>query len=215
MDARTQRWWFGLGGIVAGVIHRGVGEASDVSVATYASHTMNESLPAYTIARKRVKHVRILVKPPHGEVVVNAPSFVSEKAIRDFVATKASWIAKNQERISRLPAPLEPGPEAERLRRELQAVVPGLLEYWADQMGLEVPEFKIRRMTSRWGTCNTQAKRITLSLELARRDPELLEYVIVHELTHLLVRPHNEHFYAIMSIHLPDWKAKRKELNGR
>ncbi|PKQ26284.1 MAG: M48 family peptidase [Actinobacteria bacterium HGW-Actinobacteria-4] len=176
---------------------------------------MNESLPAYRIARKRVKYMRINVKAPHGEVVVSAPTFVSERAVRDFVASKAAWIAKTQERIGRMPAPLQAGPEAERLRRELRATVPGLLEYWADFMGLEVPEFTLRRMTTRWGTCNTQTRRIALSLELGRRDMELLEYVIVHELCHLLERSHNARFYAIMDRTLPDWKDKRKLLNGR
>src|SRR5690606_40002391 len=112
----------------------------------------------YTIARKRVKHMRINVKAPSGEVVVSVPSFVSERTVRDFVAAKAAWIEKSQERIARLPEPIQAGPEAERLRRHLQAVVPGLLAYWADFMGLEVPEFTIRRMTSRWGTCNTQTR---------------------------------------------------------
>ena len=70
-------------------------------------------------------------------------------------------------------------------------------------------------MTSRWGTCNIQRRHITLALELARRDDELLEYVIVHELAHLFERGHGPAFYAVMDRYLPGWKAKRKELNGR
>ena len=176
---------------------------------------MTPDLIDYSVTRKRVKHMRLSVKPPVGEVRVTAPAHVSDQAIHDFVVSKARWIAKHRERIGRMPEPLEAGPEAERLRRELKAAVPGLLAYWADHMGLEVPTFTIRRMTSRWGTCNTRAKRITLNLELARREPELLEYVIVHELAHLIELGHNKRFYAVMDRTLPDWKAKRAALNGR
>ncbi len=81
-------------------------------------------------------------------------------------------------------------------------------------MGVAMPDIAIRRMKTRWGTCNTAAKRVTLNLELARRDPALLEYVIVHELAHLIERGHNARFYAVMDTHLPDWKRRRKALNG-
>jgi hypothetical protein len=172
-------------------------------------------VPAYRVVRKRVKYTRIAVKAPAGEVVVSAPAHVSEKAIREFVASKAKWIAKHQERIGKLPPALEAGPEAERLRREMREQVPPLLAYWADFMGLDVPEFTIRRMTTRWGTCNIPARRITLNLELARRDPLLLEYVIVHELAHLIERGHNKRFYGVMDLTLPGWRALRAELNGR
>lgn len=176
---------------------------------------MTHDLPAYTVTRKRVKHLRLSVKAPTGEVSVSAPVHISDKAIRDFVQSKARWIAKHQERIGRMPEPLEAGPEAERLRREMKAAVPGLLAYWVERMGVPMPSFTIRRMTSRWGTCNIHAKRITLNLELARREPELLEYVIVHELAHLIERGHNDRFYAVMDQAMPDWKAKRAQLNGR
>ncbi len=68
-------------------------------------------------------------------------------------------------------------------------------------------------MTTRWGTCNVRARRITLNLELARREPELLEYVVVHELAHLIESGHNARFYAVMDRALPDWRLKRRALN--
>ncbi len=80
-------------------------------------------------------------------------------------------------------------------------------------MGLPVPEIRIRRMTSRWGTCNPRVPRITLNLELARRDPALLEYVVVHELAHLIELSHNAFFYAVMDSYLPDWRSRRRSLN--
>ncbi len=166
-----------------------------------------------TLTRKAVKNINLKVRAPDGEVVVTAPWHVSERAVRAFVASKATWIEKHRQRIALQPAPLEPGPEANRLRRELKRAIPPLIEHWATIVGVEVPAFTVCRMTTRWGTCNVQAKRITLNLELARREPELLEYVVVHELAHLIERGHNTRFYAVMDRALPDWKLKRKALN--
>ena len=171
------------------------------------------TVPTYTVTRKRVKNLRITVKAPGGEVRVTAPAHVSERAIRDFLAAKAVWIAKHQARIALQPAPLEPGPDANRLRRELRRTIPPLLAEWAPRVGVPTPDFIIRRMTTRWGTCNVRARRITLNLELARREPELLEYVVVHELAHLIESGHNHRFYAVMDRALPDWRLKRKALN--
>lgn len=168
----------------------------------------------YTINRKRIKNLRLTVKAPHGEVVVSAPRHVPVSTISAFVADKAAWIAKHQERLAGQPHPLVAGPEAEALRSTLKRSVPPLVEYWAQVMGVPMPQIAIRRMTTRWGTCNTATKRVTLNLELARRDPSLLEYVIVHELAHLIERGHNARFYAVMDEHLPDWKHRRRVLNG-
>ncbi len=174
---------------------------------------MND-VPEYTLTRKRIKNLRLTVRAPGGEVVVSAPAHVSENVISAFVADKASWIRKHQERLANTPQPLQAGPEAEALRQHMKRSVPPLVEYWAQQMGVPMPSLAFRRMTTRWGTCNTQTKRVTLNLELARRDPSLLEYVIVHELAHLIERGHNERFYAVMSAHMPDWKLRRRVLNG-
>jgi len=168
----------------------------------------------FTVNRKRIKNLRLTVKAPHGEIVVSAPRYVPMSAISAFVADKADWIAKHQERIAGQPQPLGPGAEAEALRRALKVAVPPMVEHWAGLMGVPMPEIAIRRMTTRWGTCNTATKRVTFNLELARRDPSLLEYVIVHELAHLIERGHNARFYAVMDQHLPDWKQRRRVLNG-
>jgi len=168
----------------------------------------------FTLTRKRIKNLRLTVKAPHGEVIVSAPRHVPMSTISAFVAGKAEWIAKHQERLAGQPQPLAAGAEAEALRRTLKHAAPPLVEYWAQVMGVPVPDLTIRRMTTRWGTCNTATKRVTLNLELARRDPSLLEYVIVHELAHLIERGHNARFYAVMDAHLPDWKHRRRTLNG-
>ena len=69
-------------------------------------------------------------------------------------------------------------------------------------------------MKTRWGTCNTRAKRIWINLELAKRPEESLEYIIVHELLHLVERYHNDRFKALMDKYLPDWRARKARLNN-
>lgn len=172
-------------------------------------------LPTYTVTRKPVKYTRIRVLAPDGRVVVSAPRHVSERDIAAFVREKAAWIHKTQTRIVDLPPRLEPGPEAERLRARMREQAPPLVAYWAQRMELEPPTVGYRIMHSRWGTCHTGKRHITLAVSLGGMEEELLEYVVVHELTHLLVNNHGPHFKAIMDAYLPDWRDKRKRLNGR
>ncbi|MNR35497.1 hypothetical protein D3C85_1533480 [compost metagenome] len=80
-------------------------------------------------------------------------------------------------------------------------------------MGVQSNEFGIKRMKTKWGTCNIEAKRIWLNLELAKKPIQCIEYIIVHELTHLIERNHNSKFVAIMDHHLPNWKELKVELN--
>lgn len=99
-------------------------------------------------------------------------------------------------------------------RRQLKDKVPPLLEKWQDILGVKVQEFRIKKMRTRWGTCNINDKRIWLNLELAKKPPECLEYVVVHELVHLLERNHNKVFKGYMDKFLPDWRNIKDELNS-
>lgn len=100
---------------------------------------------------------------------------------------------------------------AERMRER----VPELLQRWQPALGVELASWTRRWMTSRWGSCNPQRRRICLNLELMRRRPECLEYVVVHELVHLRERGHGPRFVALMDQYLPDWRRWRSELNAR
>lgn len=100
-------------------------------------------------------------------------------------------------------------------RKEMKATLPGMIRKWEPRMGVSVEEFGVKQMKTRWGTCNIRDRRIWLNLELAKMRPELLEYVVVHEMVHLLERLHNKRFYAYMSQFLPHWKSLKEELNGR
>lgn len=97
-------------------------------------------------------------------------------------------------------------------RRELQSLVPPLVDKWQTEMRVSVAEWRIKQMRTRWGTCNIRARRIWLNLELAKYPVECLEYVIVHELVHLLERSHNARFKALMTRFLPDWPERKRTL---
>ncbi len=100
-------------------------------------------------------------------------------------------------------------------RVQLKKEIPKLIEKWEPEMRVKVNEFGVKQMKTRWGTCNIRAKRIWLNLELAKKRPELLEYVVIHEMVHLLERLHNKRFYKFMSLYLPHWESLKNELNGK
>ena len=95
----------------------------------------------------------------------------------------------------------------------LHEVVPPLLQKWQTKMGVEVTEYFLQRMKTKWGSCNHQAKHIRLNTELVKKPKDLLEYVVVHELAHLLEPTHNDRFVAILDKHYPTWREARAELN--
>lgn len=99
-------------------------------------------------------------------------------------------------------------------RRELSQKISELAPLWEQRTGLFADEWRVRDMKTRWGSCNTVRKRIWLSLKLAEKPVCCLEYVIVHELCHLLVPNHGADFKVLMDRFYPDWKKVKKLLNG-
>ncbi len=95
------------------------------------------------------------------------------------------------------------------LRHRLHTVIPK----WEPIIGREVPFWSIRRMKTRWGSCNPERGRIWFNLELVKKDPRCLEYVVAHEMVHLLERHHGEAFVAYMDRFLPGWRLRHDELN--
>ena len=98
-------------------------------------------------------------------------------------------------------------------REQLRRLIPPLLEQWQPVLGVQVADWGIKQMKTRWGTCNITARRIWLNLELVKKPARCLEYIVVHELMHLLERNHNDRFKALMDRHLPHWRLIREELN--
>jgi len=98
--------------------------------------------------------------------------------------------------------------------KQLMELLNPLIKKWELKLGVSVKRFSIRSMKSRWGSCTPKTHGIRFNLELVKKSPECLEYIVVHELVHLLEASHNNRFKALMDQFYPDWKLCRKELNG-
>ncbi|MGH7783472.1 MAG: M48 family metallopeptidase, partial [Candidatus Binatia bacterium] len=99
-------------------------------------------------------------------------------------------------------------------RQQLKDLIPPLVQRWQAVLAVEVKEWAIKKMKTKWGACSVDARRIWLNLELAKKPVQCLEYIVVHELVHLLERHHNDKFNAIMNKVLPQWRMRRAELNA-
>lgn len=116
---------------------------------------------------------------------------------------RPGWTAGNRERLLH-----------RWYRERLREILPPLLEKWQAALGVVVREWGIKRMKTKWGSCNAKAGRIWVNLELAKKPPACLEYVLVHELAHLHVRKHGDRFLSLLDRHLPTWRRRRAELNA-
>lgn len=98
-------------------------------------------------------------------------------------------------------------------RKELRSYLQQRIEYYAKIMGLTVPQFKIRTMKTKWGSCATTNERLWFNIELAKKPKDCIDYVVVHELVHLLERHHNKRFILLMDQYYPSWRTQKKLLN--
>jgi len=99
-------------------------------------------------------------------------------------------------------------------RAQLRAAIPALIETWEPAIGRSVPRWSIQRMKTKWGSCSRETGHIRFNQELAKKHPRCLEYIVVHEMTHLLERGHGERFTKLMDGFMLDWRGRRDELNG-
>ncbi len=98
-------------------------------------------------------------------------------------------------------------------REEMKKTIPKMIEKWEKIIGVKANEFGIKKMRTKWGTCNVEAKRIWINLELAKKPLDCMEYIVVHELVHLLERSHNDTFKNYMNEFMPKWRFHSDELN--
>lgn len=98
-------------------------------------------------------------------------------------------------------------------RENLKEKIPPLIEKWQEKIGVQLNDWQVRKMQTKWGTCNTEAKRIWFNLELAKKPNYCLEYIVVHELVHFIERHHNDRYVSLMNKFLSNWRIYRDELN--
>ncbi len=98
-------------------------------------------------------------------------------------------------------------------RKQLKPRIARFIESWEPVLGVSIDQFGVRKMKTRWGSCNIGAKRIWLNLALIKYPEKYLEYVVVHEMIHLIERGHNQRFKSLMDRFVPNWRQLKKELN--
>jgi predicted metal-dependent hydrolase len=98
-------------------------------------------------------------------------------------------------------------------REQLKALIPPLLEKWQAVLGVQIADWGVKKMKTKWGSCNPVSRRIWFNLELAKKPVQCLEYIVVHELVHLLERHHNKHFSLLVETHVPQWRLYREMLS--
>ena len=174
------------------------------------------------VIRKRIANVYLRVKPPDGHLEVTAPLKLGDDQIRAFIDGKHRWIATTRERLARsrdvyaqpgADGQLQSGRSEAEAKRILQERLPTLLDRWVPVVGRRPERISLRKMKTRWGSCTPATASIRLNTDLAWLDPDLLEYVLVHELTHLYEHGHGPGFRARMDRYMPDWTERRRRLN--
>ncbi len=169
----------------------------------------------YTLVRSNRKTLCVSITP-EGEVIVRAPQRLAKREIDRFVAAHAEWIAAHVE-MARLRAEKYPEPdEAERaaLIERAKAVLPPLVEKHARSMGVSPAGLKITGARRRFGSCSGK-NSLCFSLYLMRYPMEAIEYVVVHELAHILEKNHGPAFYAVVAEEMPDYKVRAALLKAR
>jgi predicted metal-dependent hydrolase len=99
-------------------------------------------------------------------------------------------------------------------REQIKGVAPDLIAKWEPRMGVKVARFFVQRMKTKWGSCNPGSRSIRLNTDLAKKPRECLEYIVVHEMAHLLARKHDDRFSAVMDGCLPNWRQLQQMLNA-
>ena len=131
----------------------------------------------------------------HPKIVLRSKTYI------DLYTRPETTVAKEHEMMN------------EWYRVQLKRQIPELIEKLEKKMNVKVGEWQVRLMKTLWGSCNIEKKRIWVNLELAKKPIYCLEYIIVHEMIHLLERHHNERFIAFMDNYLPKWRFYKEELN--
>lgn len=163
------------------------------------------------ITRKKIKNL-ILRVTREGQVKISAPQRCSVKTIEAFVEQKQAWIVKQQSIMLEHTNKQKNQLLTSEHREQMKALLPPLFEKWEAIIGVKASEWGIKAMKTRWGSCNTVKKRIWLNVYLMHKPQICLEYVLVHELVHLLEASHNKRFYALMTEFMPRWKEHRRLL---
>jgi predicted metal-dependent hydrolase len=138
--------------------------------------------------------------------------------LRVFEVNEPARVVLNKKYLDLYVRPNTTTPQRQHLlhqwyRNEIKELIKGYINKWEQVIPVKVRDFGIKRMKTKWGTCNIEAKRVWVNLELAKKPLQCLEYIVVHEMVHLLERKHNDRFMAYLNKFMPGWRTYREELN--
>ena len=172
------------------------------------------------VTRKRIRRINLRIAPD-GRVHLSVPLRWATLAEGEaFLRSKWKWVVATRQSVLARPSASR-RPIAPEERVALLALLgahgepDGLMPVWAARLCEPGVSWKLRTMKSQWGSCNWRKRLITLNAELARVSRDLVEYVVVHEFTHLQAHDHGPEFKALMDARLPDWRERRRRLSGR
>lgn len=166
------------------------------------------------VERKRIRRINIRIKSD-GRVALSVPKWWATLGEGEaFLRSKWSWVMKTRSEMLSRPAVVR-APVTDEERLALIALLQELNGLWTERLQEPGVTWKTRRMKTLWGSCHFRRRHIVYSTELAHYPRELVEYVVVHELTHLKAPDHGRRFYALMDERLPGWKILRRRLNRR
>ena len=185
------------------------------------------------VVLKDIQNLHLSVYPPAGRVRIAAPRRMDLETIRLYAISKLGWIRRERKKVleqeretpreylRRMVLRLGAGAGVERrgelleafYREQVRGAVPALLGKWDPILGVRAAKVSVRRMKTKWGSCSHLSGSIRLNTDLAKKPPECLEYILVHELVHLLEPTHNRRFEALMDGALPNWRESRVVLN--
>ena len=166
------------------------------------------------VERKRIRRINVRVDA-EGRVRLSVPVYWATIAEGEaFLRANWKWCVETRAKALARPKNVRMPPTEEQVSA-LRAVLDELNVSWADRLGEPGVTWKTRRMKSLWGSCHWRKRCITYNTELAHAPRALVEYVVVHELTHLQAHDHGPRFHALMDERLPDWSERRRRLNKR
>jgi len=166
------------------------------------------------VARKRIRHINIRIGRD-GRVHLSVPAWWATLAEGEaFLRSKWAWVLRTRAKLLANP-PVDAVPVTQEDIERLSSLIADLHGTWSARLCEPAVTWRLRRMTTLWGSCNWRRRHVTYCTGLARVPRELVEYIVVHELTHLQAHDHGPRFQTLMDERLPEWKRLRRCLNKR
>ena len=164
----------------------------------------------YKIIKSKIKNLYIHIK--NGEVIVKIPTRISKKKAKEFVEKKAEWIlekVKEQQKQIQKEEKIE-----EQDIQRLAKIVEKQIKKYSEKLQIKPNKVRIRNINYAWGSCSSR-KNITISSKLAKKEEKVIEYVVLHEMCHLIHMNHSKEFWKLVENNMPKYKKYKNILNGK